>query len=95
MFLAHRPLQYLWGGRTSEWCQFRYYIHPLQKIDTKKSPPARRPPGAIKRAVLQRARDAPSAAISTPPPFAACVARVITSETAWEARAKVEFAMWL
>lgn len=94
MLLVHRPLQSLWGGRTPEWCQFRNYIHPLQKIDTKKRPPARRPPEANKRAILQRTSDASSAAISTPSPFAACVARVMTSETAWEARAKVELAMW-
>jgi|JI10StandDraft_1071094.scaffolds.fasta_scaffold26203_5 hypothetical protein len=36
MLLVHRPLQPLWGGRTPEWCQFRNYIHPLNKIDTKK-----------------------------------------------------------
>lgn len=95
MLLVHRPLQSLWGGRTPEWCQFRDYIHPLHKIDTKKRPPTRRPQGATKRAILHRVSDASSAAISTPSPFAVCVARVITSETAWEARAKVEFAMWL
>lgn len=95
MLLVHRPLQSLWGGRTPEWCQLRDYIHPLHKIDTKKRPPARRPPGAIRRVIFQRASDASSGAGAVSSPFAARVAHVITSETAWEARARVELAMWL
>lgn len=95
MLLVHRPLQPLWGGRTPEWCQFRNYIHPLNKIDTKKRPPTCHPSRANKRAILQRASDASSETGATSPPFAACVARVITSETAWDARARVELAMWL
>lgn len=83
------------GGAAHDWCQFRYYIDPSAQIDTKKRSPARHPSRASKRAILQRASEASSDAGATSSPFAACVARVITSETAWEARAKVELAMWL
>ena len=67
---------------------------PFTRLTPKKSP-ARHPLRAARRAIHQRGRYASSAEISTPSSFAACVARVITSETAWEARAKVELAMWL
>lgn len=77
------------------WCQLPDYSHPLAKIDTNKRSPADRPSPAASGGSVHRPAASTRSSARVSFCSATSVARVITSETACDARASVELAMWL